>query len=139
MTIQYAMILALLMAPGAKLAWSAAGAGDSLTEGTVLPAKWAYSIDGGTTWNAEAPKITARNGPNAQRRDAAKAEFSIADPAKIGILKIATKDPRGAFALTDADSVDRYNVGSCPTLLETKIVLNGKATELGHDPNTLYR
>jgi hypothetical protein len=139
MTIRSATIFALLMAPGAGLAWSAAVADDSLTAGSVLPAKWAYSVDGGTTWKDKAPKIAGSNSPNAHRHDAAKAEFTVADPAKIGILKIATKDPHGALALTGGKSVDRYDVGSSPNLLETKIVLNGKPTDLGHDPNTLYR
>ena len=133
MTIQRVMILVLLMTPVAAIA------DDSLTAGTVLPAKWVYSVDGGKTWGGEAPKVTGANAPNEQRQDAAKAEFTVADPAKIGILKIGTKRPGGGLTLTSADSIDRYNVGAAPTLLETKIVLNGKATDLGHDANTLYR
>jgi hypothetical protein len=154
MTIQRAMIFVLLLAPGSKLAWSAAMADDSppaaavlpaesifaLSQGAVLPATWTYSVDGGKTWSAEAQKLAGAGGPHHDsRQDAIKAEFTITDPAKIGLLKIATKDPRGAFTLTDAESIDRYNVGTSPTLLETKIVLNGKATDLGYDPNTLYR
>ena len=135
MTMQRLLVFVLLTAAAAATAM----ANDSLTAGTVLPARWTYSVDGGKTWKAEAPKITGSNAQYGHREDVAKAEFTIADPAKIGILKIATKDPRGAFALTEANSVNRYNVGSCPNLLQTKIILNGKATDLGYDPNTLYR
>ena len=100
MTIRSATYLCALVDDGAGLAWSAAVADDSLTAGwePVPPAKWAYSVDGGTTWKDKAPKIAGLNSPNAHRHDAAKAEFTVVDPAKIGILKIATKDPHGALA-----------------------------------------
>ncbi len=90
MTMQRLLVFVLLTAAAAATAM----ADDSLTAGTVLPARWTYSVDGGKTWKAEAPKITGSNAQYGHREDVAKAEFTIADPAKIGILKIATKDPR---------------------------------------------
>ena len=48
------------------------------------------------------------------------------------------KSGLGGFAITSAASVDRYNVGTCPNLLNVKMVLNGKPTTAGHLPYTLY-
>ncbi|MCE5278139.1 MAG: hypothetical protein ABFD92_04675 [Planctomycetaceae bacterium] len=123
----------LLLTAGAALA------GDDITAGTVLPSQWRYSTDGGQTYSRTAPTITGMHAPDPNRRDAAKCEFTIDDPGKIGLLKIRCVNPAGSFALSNAESVDRYNVGSSPTLLETRIVLNGKKTKLDHDENTLYR
>lgn len=126
------------------LAAAAAVGADNLPgPGAVMQARWSYSTDGGKTWGPEAPKVSGTNSPTGDRHDAARAEFTVEDPAKIGLVRVAFRNhvPNrlGAFALSDANSVDRYNIGSCPVLLNTKITLNGKASDLGHDPNTLYR
>ena len=105
--------------------------------GTLLPATWEYSTDGGKTFGPDAPKVPGTHDVT-ERSDAARATFEIDDPSQIGLLKIAMASGRGGFALTSANSVDRYNVGTCPTMLNTKIVLNGEETTAGHLPYTLY-
>jgi len=103
----------------------------------VLPAKWEYSTDGGKTFASEPAKIGGTH-TVPKRADAARVRFTIEDPAQVGLLKIAMASGDGAFALTSAASVDRYNVGACPTMMDTKIVLNGQSTDLGLIHNTLY-
>jgi hypothetical protein len=103
----------------------------------IMPAEWQYSTDGGKTFSAESPKIGGTHTVT-KRADAARATFTIEDPTKIGLLKVAMKSGIGGFAITNAASVDRYNVGTCPTLLNTKITLNGQETKAGHLPFTLY-
>ncbi|MCE9555738.1 MAG: hypothetical protein K8T91_20510 [Planctomycetes bacterium] len=110
---------------------------NELAAGKVLPASWEYSTDGGKTFGPQPAKISGTRSP-IKRDDAARVKFTIDDPAQVGLLKVAMASGRGAFALTSGASVDRYNVGACPTMLETKITLNGKPTELGLLPNTLY-
>ena len=110
---------------------------DDVASGAVLPAKWEYSTDGGKTFGPEAPKIAGTH-TVPHRTDAARVTFTVEDPAKIGLLKVVMKSGFGGFAITNAASVDRYNVGTCPTLLNAKIVLNGKETTAGHLPYTLY-
>jgi len=104
---------------------------------TVISAQWTYSTDGGKTFVPEAPKIGGtRTVP--KRADAARATFRIEDPTKIGLLKVVMKSGVGGFTITSAASIDRYNVGTCPTLLNTQIVLNGNRSSIGHLPYTLY-
>jgi len=113
------------------------GASVGISAGHVLAAKWEYSIDGGKSFGPEAPKITGT--PSVPvRADAARVTFHIDDPAHVGLLKVAMASGRGAFALTDGASVGRYNVGACPTMMSTRITLNGQPTDAGHLPNTLY-
>ena len=113
------------------------GASVGIAAGKVLAAKWEYSIDGGKTFGLEALKITGTPTVTV-RDDVARVKFNIDDPAQVGLLKVAMASGRGAFALTAGASVDRYNVGACPTMINTKITLNGQPTDAGHLPNTLY-
>ena len=110
---------------------------NALAAGKVLAAKWEYSTDGGKTFGAESAKIGGSH-TVPKRADAARVKFTIDDPAQVGLLKIAMTSGRGAIALTSAASVDRYNVGTCPNMMDTKITLNDQDTDLGHLPNTLY-
>jgi len=105
--------------------------------GTVLDAKWEYSTDGGKTFGPDAPKIAGTH-TVPHRTDAARAVFTIDDPANVGLLKVAMKSSIGGYAITDAKSVEKYNVPTCPTLMNTRITLNGKETTAGHLPFTLY-
>jgi len=107
------------------------------TSGAVLDAKWEYSTDGGKTFGPDAPKIAGTH-TVPQRTDAARVAFTIEDPAKVGLLKVAMKSGYGGYAVTDALSVEKYNVPTCPTLMNTKITLNGKQVTAGHLPYTLY-
>ena len=119
---------------------AAGGAGwvdEAKTKGVPLAAEWQYSTDGGKTFGPEAPKITGTH-TVPRRADAARVTFTIDDPAKIGLLKVAMKSGVGGYAITSAASVEKYNVPTCPTLLNTKIILNGEATTAGHLPYTLY-
>jgi hypothetical protein len=72
-----------------------------------------------------------------QRR--ASVPFETEDPAGIGLLKLTFPGDKGGFALTTADSVDRYNVGTRPNLTMMKLVINGAETDGGQAPYTLYR
>ncbi|MCE5326369.1 MAG: hypothetical protein LLG01_08115 [Planctomycetaceae bacterium] len=106
--------------------------------GAPLAAKWEYSRDGGKTFSPEAPAVTVTSGPDAKNALVARATFSIDDMAKIGAVKIVTASGTGAFALTDADSVQRRYVGAYPTLVNARLAVNGKETDAGHFPSRLY-
>ena len=123
------LILAAIIAPPPLIADDPVQSANELAAGRVLAEKWEYSTDGGKTFGPEAPKISGSH-TVPTRADVARTKFTIDDPAQIGLLKIAFTSGRGALALTNAASVDRYNVGACPTLMSTKITLNGEATDL---------
>jgi len=126
------ILLATTVACGQAL-----GAASVAASGTVIAAKWQYSTDGGKTFGPEPPKIAGTH-TVPKRSDAARVTFTIEDPAKVGLLKVAMASGIGGYAITSAASVDRYNVGTCPTMLNTKILLNGSQTTAGHLPYTLY-
>ncbi|MCE9548405.1 MAG: hypothetical protein K8T25_23265 [Planctomycetia bacterium] len=118
---------------------AAVALGADITKGQPLAAKWEYSVDGGKTFGPMPPTIPATRTPDEKNKIVARTTFVIEDPAKIGLLKLMTEGNDGALALTDAESIDRYNVGSKPNLTKTQLVLNGAATDAGHAPYTLYR
>ena len=109
-------------------------------KGLPLPARWEYSMDGGKTFSPKAPAIASDRVPN-EGKDSlvARATFDVADPDQIGLVKLLVGQAEGAFALTDAESVDRYNVRTKPNLTKMRLVLNGRETAAGLAPYTLYR
>ena len=131
--------LALIVLTGILARASAAEPPPASVKGTPLPAAWTYSKDGGKTFSEKAPMVSPTRTPLPKDAVAARATFTIDDPAKIGALKLITHGDQGAITLTTARSVDRYNVGSRPVLTEAKLVVNGKKTVSGHLPYTLYR
>jgi hypothetical protein len=132
-------LLGVLLVAGMTCGPAASG-GDDPAQGPLLPARWEYSMDGGKTFLPDAPTITWGHSPN-ERKDSviARATFDVADPDKVGLIKLMVGGTEGAFALTDADSVDRYNVRTRPNLTKMKLALNNRETDAGLAPCTLYR
>lgn len=122
------------------LAGRPASAVDEYARGTPLAAKWEYSMDGGKTFSPQAPTITAkRTADDAADSVTARATFEVADPDAIGLIKLMVGEIDGSVALTDAESIDRYNVGTRPNLTMMKMTINGQPTDAGLSPATLYR
>jgi hypothetical protein len=133
------LIPVLFVALLAILPSSAIAEEDASPVGKPLAAKWEYSTDGGKTFVPGAPMIPPSRVPDEKNQVAARAVFTIDDPTAIGLLKLMTHGVEGGLALSDARSVDRYNVGSRPNLTNTRLKLNAAATTAGHVPYTLYR
>ncbi|MCE5327187.1 MAG: hypothetical protein LLG01_12335 [Planctomycetaceae bacterium] len=126
------IVLGLLILP------AFAFAGDP-APGTLLKSDWQYSRDGGKTFSPQAPLIEPDRVQNpAKSSVSAKCTFTIDDPAKIGLLKLRSTAADGAFSLTNDNSIDRYNVGTKPNLLNMKLLVNDKPVA-DLDENVLYR
>ncbi|MCE5279293.1 MAG: hypothetical protein ABFD92_11135 [Planctomycetaceae bacterium] len=128
----------ILAAAGFLWAPAATGA-DEPFKTTPVQAQWQYSMDGGKTFSPQAPTITWKRTADEKDAVVATATFEIADPAALGVVRLRVGDVDGAFAVTDAETIDRYNVGAKPNLTKMKLVLNGAAIDSGLAPNTLYR
>lgn len=100
--------------------------------GAPLAATWDYAPGG-----KPAP-IPVTGHPDPKNACTIKATFSIPDPAAIGGVRITAASGAGAFALTDADSVQRRYIGASPVLLNLKLTVNGKPTDASMFPSRLY-
>jgi len=116
---------------------------------TPAGATWVYSSDGGKTF-ANAPLPGPPPGISPRRETKVypyvfKATFNIDDPAKISglwvrLVEDGAKDPRAAICtdnLTAASGGYWKDLGFCPTLLNTKCVLNDKGVGFARG-GTLY-
>lgn len=107
----------------------------------AVEADWLYSRDGGKTFT----KVPPAGAPAKMREGTIplvfRGTFEIADPARVAGLWIRIAEPgdmpRASICdgdLTAASGGYWKDLGFCPTLLNTRITLNGKSVQLTQGP-----